>query len=182
MPDAYVHAGGVKAIAVTLTVVSAMQAIGMDKHWYDLLPMAGGALVGLVIDCDLDIDAGTLSLHQLERAALPGWLLGHFFALYWKPYALAIHHRSLVSHAPVFSTLIRLLYLLPLTLLSIYLGQLAAFYWLHFSLWDLLVKFKSEAFWFGIRAIIGLILADTTHFALDWAHSQYGKGNRDEHY
>lgn len=179
MPDAHVHAGSVKAVAAILTTTAALQLVGLNKSWYDTLPIAVGSLIGLVIDCDLDIDAGTLPMHQLERAALPGWILGHFFAFYWKPYALLIKHRSLVSHAPVFSTLLRVAYLIPLVVAFTFLVRSLMPTLFYGELWPFVITHKDTLVWIGTRMLIGLIMADTTHFFMDFAHGQYGKENRD---
>lgn len=179
MPDAHVHAGSVKAVATILTATAILQLAGVNKNWYDTLPIAAGSLVGLVIDCDLDIDAGTLPMHQLKRAALPGWVLGQFFAIYWKPYALLIKHRSLISHAPIFSTLLRVVYLVPLVAALMLLLKALLPTLFYGEIWPFVTVNKDAIVWFGIRMLIGLIMADTAHFFMDFAHGQYGKENRD---
>lgn len=180
MPDGHVHDAGVTAVAVTLSTVTALQLAGTITSWHDLVPMVGGSLIGWVMSPDLDIDKGFIAFHQVESAIpMAGWVVSHFFRLYWLPYSLAIPHRGLLSHAPVLSTLIRILYLLPVTSIIIYILQLYAYEWLHFSLWDYALANSGELWHLSALALIGLILADTCHFLLDWAHGQHGKDNRD---
>lgn len=178
MPDYFVHAGGVKAIAVAVAAVGALQLVGVDKTWTDTLAIAGGALVGLVLEPDLDIDNGLLLFHEMERGKAVSWVLGHFFQAYWWPYAVTIHHRSLVSHAPIFSTLLRILYLVPLAIAVALLLKNVISPMLHIEVWPLIAANKSFLLWFGVRALIGLMLADICHFSLDFSHGQYGKDNR----
>lgn len=180
MPDGWVHQNATISVATTLATTALLQAVGINHEWAHTAQIAGGSLIGIVLSPDLDIDKGFLAFKEMERTVpVLGWLVSKTFRLYWMPYSLAIPHRATFSHGPILSTLIRLVYLSPLIGVLTYFGQLAAWDWFGFSLWDYVVA-DPWRFWSAIiRIVIGLILADTCHFALDWAHGQHGKENRD---
>lgn len=107
------------------------------------LTLAAGALVGTIVQSDLDVDAGCYSFY-IVRTVL-GRPIGWLWEKYWWPYRRLVPHRSWFSHWPVLSTVGRLAYLAP----GLY------FLW----------PFLSAQTW-GLLAA-GLALADTLHFILD---------------
>ena len=115
-----------------------------------------GCLAGLVLSCDLDVQAGSRSNHYVRKFA--GIVVAALWKTIWMPYAWAIPHRSVWSHGPIISTAIRLLYLgfLP-----------AAFWW--WAGWPL-PRLETWMMW----AVLGLVAADCTHALLDWCDSKLG--------
>jgi len=72
----------------------------------------GCGIVGQVLEPDLDVDDITHSEWAIIRRLGPFGGLGFLWAAYWWPYAWALPHRSVASHAPIISTAFRVLYLL----------------------------------------------------------------------
>lgn len=97
-----------------------------------------GCLLGLWLSPDLDIDGITYS-----ETLLPG-LIGVLFRAYWWPYAKLIPHRHWLSHAPVISTTLRIIY---------------AFWWFAFL----------DVHWFVVLAPVwcGLMFSDAAHWLMD---------------
>jgi uncharacterized metal-binding protein len=122
-----------------------------------------GALVGILIGPDLDVDRGNLSntiiRNRIGRWAEIGW------NVLWYPYKKSIKHGSPLSHWPVVSTMFRLVYLflfllvIPYGLMELVLP----------GAWD----FKMELSWWlalsakHYRIILGLIGSDLIHWTLD---------------
>ena len=73
--------------------------------------------------------------------------------IYWYPYSRLIYHRSVLSHLPVLSTLIRLLYIYPLLLFCLWLLGIT------------LAELPPATGWI----FLGLALSDTVHTLLDKA-------------
>jgi uncharacterized metal-binding protein len=148
MPSGEVHAGTSKALTVPLLFGVPFLA---ERLPGDLLPLiagfaaGGGAIAGIFLSPDLDIDHKTISETWLIKA---GWLFGYLFFAYWYPYARLIAHRSAWSHAPLFSTLLRVLYTVwPLLLFSEYRALLFTEFWA----------------WF----VVGLVVSDVAHWLMD---------------
>jgi uncharacterized metal-binding protein len=122
-----------------------------------------GALVGILIGPDLDVDRGNLSntiiRNRIGRWAEIGW------NVLWYPYKKSLKHGSPLSHWPVVSTMFRLVYLflfllvIPYGLMELVLP----------GAWD----FKMELSWWlalgakHYRIILGLIGSDVIHWTLD---------------
>jgi uncharacterized metal-binding protein len=125
------------------------------------LAFAGGCLVGLIINPDLDIRRFT---HAEEVVRVTGGRAGGFLAgvwyLVWWPYAhLVPFHRHPISHLPLVGTVGRVLYLGAL------LGLLYGLLGLLLSLPPLPVQvLTSTNFWWGFG---GLALVDSLHTLLD---------------
>ena len=66
-------------------------------------------LTGLLVGPDLDVDAGNISRHYVRRRAGP--VVAALWGLFWLPYAVAVRHRSPLSHAPLIGTVGRLAYI-----------------------------------------------------------------------
>ena len=120
------------------------------------LALAGGSVTGLFLSPDLDQDGRTNSEWLLIKH-LP--FIGHIFFMYWYPYAVAIKHRSPLSHAPLLGTLGRLLYCLPVWL---------AVWWVFAQVGDgIQTDVLIPRLWWVKWAVIGLALSDTFHWARD---------------
>ena len=113
-----------------------------------------GALAGILLTPDNDL-RGNITYHYVKKyAGLPAYFL---WKLVWWCYGF-IPHRSPLSHAPVLSTIIRLLYL--------WLWILPIWYYLQLP-WP---TFSVNAGWW----LIGLGLADIAHGWLDFLDSRLG--------
>lgn len=106
-----------------------------------LLVSVGFYLIGSFVHPDLDLHLVTHTCRKIYE-----WCptIGFIWRMYWTPYSRLIPHRSWVSHAPIIGTLIRLLYLLPVTLPAAYYVP-GLFIWI----------------------IVGLGISDLVHYSVD---------------
>jgi uncharacterized metal-binding protein len=103
-----------------------------------LLWTAAGAFVGVVLQPDLDHDDGTISEHFVRSVSS---IAQKMWWIYWYPYRRIMKHRSFLSHFPIVSTIIRLVY---------------AFWWVYALGW-----FLPPAF------INGIVAVDAIHWTMD---------------
>ena len=138
MPSGQHHTAATLSAAAIITYQSMAMLDG------SLAVVALGCLCGLVLTPDLDVDAGSISIHHIRETfgATAAWV----WEEYWKLYAENVSHRSWVSHFPSAGTMIRLAYFIPTW--GILWAMLAGYWWA----WA----------WFG-----GLLLSDTLHAIMD---------------
>lgn len=122
---------------------------------------AVGAVVGVFVSPDLDLNGGLVQGTFIQKKT--GWLGKKLWEWFWRPYSLSVKHGSFVSHFPIFSTLVRLLYLyfwiilLPSLVLEIFAGRY----------FDLPYELKWWLQRIDAYAVLGLAGSDTIHFLLD---------------
>lgn len=102
--------------------------------------MALGAAAGILVGPDLDVDNGNISVYYLRKVSP---VLAWAWRLWWWPYAKLMPHRGALSHAPVISTLIRLVCVL----------------WPFWLIWGV--------FWPPFYFVLGLMYADLLHWLAD---------------
>ena len=91
---------------VTATSSFALGGFGLYHYGFESgLALLVGGLLGLILSPDLDVDNGNISYQYVRKIGL-----GRLFKLIFKPYAISYRHRSNITHAPVVSTILRLLY------------------------------------------------------------------------
>jgi len=134
------------------------------------LGYAVGALAGLLITPDLDIDDGNISDYFIRRRA--GRLAQKLWRGFWWIYATSINHRSALSHAPFIGTFARLSYIwcwCAAIILLIYLvnSNLNLRYFLIES--GKIILLNSSLF-------IGLSAADLLHSLMDWLIKEKNDG------
>lgn len=127
-------------------IISGVMSIGAAVLIYETLEPAwamlpAGALAGLLLSPDLDIERGSISNHHARKV---GRLFGFLWRWYWWPYGKLCPHRG-ASHWPIFGTAVRLLY---------------CFWWLP------LVWLPPLA-WAATFAA-GLAIVDSAHIVMDW--------------
>lgn len=150
MSSGIVHA---KATAVATPVVAAVVFFVSKSPEFAAIS-AVGCLSGILLSPDLDQESVSHAEWKLIRATLG---IGYVWLAFWGPYASIIRHRSPLSHAPLFGTALRLLYLWGGAALLAHL----------FSDWRLppLEWFAQQPeFW---AAAVGLILSDLLHWIFD---------------
>lgn len=132
--------------------------------------VASGALLGVLLTPDLDVDDGCIS-HYYIRKFFGKWVELWWFWL-WHPYSLAFKHRSNWSHFPIFSTLFRLTYFcFPIIIYPILRRRLATVLQSQIAALPLLVTAAILLYAAGVDVIfviLGLILSDTVHFIADF--------------
>lgn len=109
------------------------------------LLIAAGAMLGLVLSPDLDVDNPTYSDYVVRKWF--GTLLAWLWFAFWFPYRKLVPHRHWFSHAPIIGTLFRVGYI------GIPVG-----YWLG---WQTLPY--AALVW----VITGLALSDILHYIMD---------------
>jgi len=148
MPSGKVH-------SFTTILLSAGLGAASYQAGYPLQQVAaltGGALAGLLLTPDLDVNGGSISNHHARK--LGGSIFGLAWALIWTPYSYLIPHRSPLSHFPLIGTALRLGYLVLLATLILSVFHLAG------------VGMPALPAWWP-WAFAGLALADLLHFILD---------------
>lgn len=133
MPNKAVHDVMCWFVAEHVVLVSAA------SHWMsapETIVMSLGALSGVVLSPDLDV---------IEKREKNWWVA------YWTPYGWSMPHRHPLSHMPFVSTVIRILYALPLWALPI----------------TLLWYFGLFQQWMFEWWLAGLVASDTVHWATD---------------
>lgn len=147
MPSGRVHVAATVALAT-------MMAATTPSDWR--VPLAAGALMGIPMSPDLDLQTRTIS----EKIPI----VGPIWQAIWYPYALAVKHRSWVSHMPLISTVFRLAYLVLMLWALWALGQVA-FGWQAPTLFEMADWLLAQR-WF-LAAFIGLALSDALHALMD---------------
>lgn len=141
------------------TIASAVVAVSSFGALFIYSPSAAtycavGALAGILISPDADLCPNVTYHYVRKYAGLPAWAL---WTVIWKPYSF-LPHRGFISHAPIVSTVIRLLYL---------------WLWI-WPVWHYLELpypvFTVNAGWW----LLGLGLADFCHAILDALDARLG--------
>jgi uncharacterized metal-binding protein len=158
-------------------------ALGQFAFQTPGIEYAIGALVGIMLTPDLDVDAGNIA-NQIIREKIGGkpsarqkdkpwfivrrgvaWIVGKAWDGLWHFYRKSVKHGSPLSHFPVISTLFRLAYLFLLLIVLPYFA-LAVFVP---GAWDIGVEIR---WWIDLavrhhQVILGLIGSDVIHWGLD---------------
>lgn len=165
MADGKTHATGTKTLAMFLFVGQVANGIyhgyPLQTVFFSSLVLSIGALGGLFLTPDLDVDVGSDSDVEVREISPLG---ENFWWIYWYPYRKLMPHRSPLSHWPVVGTLGRLFYL-------------SILYWI-----ALITAYFLNSTWFGLLQqvglgllgfsyfhifVVGLASADTLHFLMD---------------
>jgi uncharacterized metal-binding protein len=144
MPNGRTHAKW----TLYLTLPSFIIGAAIDHSFLGGLACSLGCLAGIPLTPDLDQEGISTSEYWIIK-----WTcgLGFLWTMLWFPYALACPHRSFVSHFPIVSTLIRLLYLGFFIAVACYFGM----------------PFPELNLYLAAYAVLGLIISDVAHWALD---------------
>lgn len=164
--------------------------------WGPGIEYAAGALVGIMLTPDLDVDAGNIS-NQIIREKIGGkpnakqktkpWFILRYWIGYgiekgwdmlWYFYRKSLKHGSELSHFPVISTVFRLGYLflfilvIPYTLLALIVP----------GAWSIGSELQ---WWFDVtlqhyKVILGLMGSDLIHWVLDITTTEQAKRKKVE--
>lgn len=112
--------------------------------------VAEGALIGILISPDLDIENGNISNYYLRKISPPlAWL----WRWLWWPYGKLFRHRG-ISHWPIIGTGSRILYIVTwimlITIILIMFG----------------IRVPMQYDW-AVTRILGLAIADIVHATMD---------------
>lgn len=152
-----VHTLSAVALATGFTVAS-LSTVDPDVMQY-----AAGALVGIFVAPDCDVDKGFIAYGYIRRR-LGDWA-EWIWDRVWYMYRRSVKHGSELSHFPVVGTMGRLAYLFFFALVVPYLVMdiilpFDLFFELRWWAWKIL------SYW---RVVVGLMGIDFIHFVLDTA-------------
>lgn len=151
-------AGGKTHAGIT-AVASGILAIGMWKTGFsseEIRLTAAGCMSGIFLSPDMDVDAGFLGHKFVDRYL--GRIVGTIWRALWWPYAALVPHRSWLSHAPVISTSLRLVYWY-----AIYAVACIVFKW---PVWV-------PGIVIGGWLYLGLVVSDVLHYITDIISTSY---------
>lgn len=128
----------------------------------ELFICSAGALTGIFVSCDADVDAGNISNSIIRKRV--GWFGERLWRWFWRGYSSSFKHGQFASHFPIFSTFVRLAYIyfwlifLPHSLIKL----LGIFQWeLMYVLKWYAILFLHPMFFYGLAS------SDFIHFMLD---------------
>lgn len=157
MPSGTVHykfykAGFITSIPTTIYMLTISPALGI------------GNIIGYFCHRWIDNDWDIYSINESEsRAVNELWLLGYIIYGVSSSYGAMFRrkHRSFLSHFPIISTFIRLIFL---------------FWWLPILYWNGSIIFHGWQLEFYTGILLGLSQADTYHFFADniWQEKEEG--------
>ena len=149
MPSGKVHS--VANMVVAGSGATTMFLLGRTAE--SVTGVAVGAIVGILVGCDNDVDGGNIADYIIRRYT--GVAVEMIWDALWKIYRKGMKHRGFLSHAPVISTVLRIAYLSAFYFLVAtplkWVASLVRVDWPLFLWW----------------AFVGLVLADTAHYGLD---------------
>ena len=159
MSSGTVHAKASIILASTFTVASLYNP--------RILECAAGAMAGILLSPDLDLDARNISYKIIRKRSLFGEKLWSWF---WRGYRKSFKHGQFASHFPIFSTFVRLFYiyfwiiLVPHVFLKLpFLMKLSPI-----PQWDLMFVLSWYAkIFLSWMFVYGLMASDVIHWALD---------------
>lgn len=159
MSAGYVHT------RASVLLAGAFASTALATHNTPDLQFAVGALIGVMITPDCDVDNGFIAYHYIKKSL--GSFAERIWDYIWFFYRRSLKHGSELSHFPIISTLGRITYLF---FFAIVLPYLFMGIFIHFDLrYELLWWIgKICLYW---RVVVGLMGADTIHFVLDIATS-----------
>jgi len=145
---------------ILLSIPMGFLALGVGAGADGALACFGGALAGVLISPDLDIQGRTHSNEVVYQYM--GSILGAAWYAFWWPYAWLIPHRNPLSHWPLVGTTGRVLYL----------SIVANLFWAGVillttgKLQPIIITDPRDSFLLA-WVIIGLAAADTLHYGMD---------------
>lgn len=156
MPSGKTH------ISASLILAASFGVAAMVSNEPHLLECAGGAMLGVLISPDLDVDKGNVSNFIIRKR------MGNFaeraWRWFWKGYSSSFKHRGFASHFPIFSTFMRLSYVYFWVILIPHILIYFSFY----PAWSLMyvlswysILFLSPAFFAGLAG------SDLIHWMMD---------------
>lgn len=127
-----------------------------------ILECTAGALVGVLISPDLDVDRAYIGDKLVQKRF--GWVGRRVWEWFWRPYKVSFKHGQFASHFPIYSTFTRLSYIY-FWLIFVPHSLIKLFGFFHWSLMYVLQ-------WYGILFLslpffCGLAGSDLIHWTLD---------------
>jgi hypothetical protein len=138
---------------MVVAISGATTMLLLNRGTEGIVGVGVGALVGILVNCDCDVDGGNIADYIIRRYT--GVAVEMMWDTLWKIYRKGLKHRGFLSHFPVISTCIRIAYL-------------GTFYFLiatplHWLSGIVRIDWPLFLWW----CFIGLVLADSAHYGLD---------------
>lgn len=149
-------------VKASLALASGFSLAAVFSGRTELLECAFGALTGILLTPDLDVDKTYIGDKIIQRRA--GWFVRRIWETFWRPYKTSFKHGQFASHFPVWSTFVRLsyIYFWLIFLPNFLIKLLGLFNWelIHVLAWYAILFFDLEFF-------VGLASSDFIHYTLD---------------
>lgn len=143
-------ASGIQHQNATIRTTALIGLVGIYASFDYTFFMMVGCFSGVVLSPDLDHHhIRTQSEKVVYDIPVIGWLIGRLWELYWIPYGAVCPHRCFISHAPVISTIVRLIYGIPIM----------------WPMWWILWQIESPTM---IVFTVGLMISDFVHWCMDY--------------
>jgi uncharacterized metal-binding protein len=137
--------------ALTLAALSGLVApyavVNLNGNIYSYVC---GAIAGILITPDLDVDKGNIADTMIRRVSRPAqWA----WRVFWQPYGWLVPHRHFTSHFPILGTSLRIGYIFSI---------------INILLWVVnIFDTESIVFWWDWSFFFGLCHVDAIHFLTD---------------
>lgn len=144
----------------TINTIASIPASGAVLYWQQSIPnalcfAAGYTFATFLMNPDLDLDSDGYNSWGILR-------------FYWWPYKEALGHRSILSHFPILSTILRIIYLLWLpVLLLLVLGSAV-----RAAAREAILDWVPEYLPLILFTILGMMCSDALHAVLDFSSTK----------
>ena len=167
------HNIGIIIQSTIMTGVSVYYKQPLDQTLALLL----GSLCGMIMSPDWDVDGGFIGNSTIRKYTKTDW----FFNTILHPYRVSYKHRSFITHAPIISTLWRILYLfIPfITILTANQNKPSLKLFANCLLAEIILiplqslvilcvlRYTDLSSFYLFYWLVGLTISDTLHFLLD---------------
>ena len=170
-------AAGRAGILAGSTLAVALQ-FGLGLGWGPVAAAIAGLVAGYVVTPDIDMSESTVEERRVRHVPIIGWLVGPVWRALWWPYAWVLPHRSKLSHAPLISTLGRMVYVAGIVtmvrlLVAVIVGQGVTYGHLLTVIWSYSLSNLVTLLWpwsLGSLAAlyVGWAAQDVVHWVMDW--------------
>ena len=152
------HAASTKGLAIGVCVGGfASTQLYVDQ----ILLIAAFVPIGIFVTPDHDVDSGNISFYYIRRYL--GSAAEFIWYRAWMPYAVSYKHRSPLTHWPIISTALRMVYLIFPLVIFIIRDQRNKYNWLQMLFFTIFAYMILMAFW----CIILIPLVATNFFGYE---------------
>ena len=159
---------------MTLLIASTYFLAAVPTFDISNLEYSMGALLGVLVHPDLDVDHGKVVTYKLIKRRL-GVVPYHTWRGVWYMYRRSLKHGGDLSHFPVVNTIGRVIYLFLAVIVVPYLIlapvlHLNIWYELDWWAWQVIMRYK---------IILGLMTTDFFHWLLDVVTTEHKRKRED---
>lgn len=146
----------------SLVLAAGFSIASMATQNPNILMCSLGAVTGIFLSGDLDVDNGNISNTIIKKKV--GWFGEKLWRMFWRGYSSSFKHGQFASHFPIFGTFTRLSYIYFWTILPFYVANVLFLKGRFDTVGDMIWwtrAFLNPFFFYG------LCCADLIHFFLD---------------